>query len=142
MKPHCEAEAFPLTAISPLLLLPLEPSYPKDARRSWELRTLISQSKGELAGDASDRLFLNFGSCFRTLCLRHRSQAKSSGSRSAFDPQAGGEALRRDEAAQHHRPSVSHAEVVRQRHARWTQESDLQVAEGQQNRYNGQLASL
>lgn len=49
---------------------PLEPSYPKDARRSWELRTLISQSKGELAGYEWDRLFflfLNFGSCFLTL---------------------------------------------------------------------------
>lgn len=76
-------------------------------------------------------LFLNHVSC-----LRHSSQAKPDGGRPSLHSQVWGQALRRDEAAQHHRPSVPHTQVLWQRHARWAQEGDLQVAERQQDRYD------
>lgn len=63
--------------------------------------------------------------------LRHSSAAKPHGGRPSLHSQIRRETLRRDEATQHHRPGVPHTQVVRQRHASWAQESDLQVAEGQ-----------
>lgn len=67
--------------------------------------------------------------------LRHCGAAMPHGGRPPLHPQVWGQAVRCDEAAQHHRPGVSHAQVLRQRHARWAQKGDLQVAEGQQDRY-------